>query len=56
MKAMEIPSPEEADGGECTEASEGPVVDGDDIFSCQFVSVVSGVLTNSFGQYFGIIL
>ena len=38
-----------------------PAIDGDDtfsddVFSCQFVSIVLGVLTNSVGQDFNIIM
>ena len=52
---------EDAASGECTETREGPAVDSDntfsnDIFSCQFVCIVSSVFTNSVGQYFNIIM
>ena len=50
---MDFPPTKEADSGECTEASEKPAVDGGKaingdyihVFSCQFVSIVQGILT-----------
>ena len=61
MKEKYFVRSEDAGSGECTEVYKGPAIDDKDtfssnIFSCQFVSLVSGVFTNSFRQHFDIIM